>query len=210
MSNPGQAWSAMDEFGIRKAFLGWQCRARQAAMRERQGRPDDAAVPTVRLNGAKGTAGRIITVLNRLPEHSVLPEFRQMTKQTMDPAKVREAALSFLSAGYYQNSGRFSDVLTATFSVDSLEAARLVKAGRCILEFGAHSHRFSLDCRVLGLDSSHPFHEATRLHNGFFNPALPPDVRILGFEPDWSASRMSAPGGGVIRGAGMPMQGNWG
>ena len=209
MSNPGQAWSATDEFGMRKAFLGWQCRARQAAMRERQGRPDDAAVPTVRLNGAGGTAGRIITVLNRLPEHSVLPEFRQMAKQTMDPAKVREAALRFLSAGYYQNSGRFSDVLSATFAVDSLEAARLVKAGRCILEFAAHSHRFSLDCRVLGLDRSHPFHEATRLHNGFFNPALPPNVRILGFEPDWSASRVSAPEGGGIRRAGMPMQANW-
>ena len=199
MSNPGQAWSAANEFGMRKAFLGWQCRARQAAMRERQGRPDDAAVPAVRLHGAGGPAGRIITVLNRLPEHSVLPEFRQMTKQTMDPAKVREAALRFLSAGYYQNSGRFSDVLTATFAVDSLEAARLLKAGRCILEFGAHSHRFSLDCGVLGFDSSHPLHEATRLHNGFFNPALPPDFRILGFEPDWSASRMSIPEGGGVR-----------
>ena len=199
MSISGQALGAVGDLGMRKAFLGWQCRARQAAMRERQGRPDGAAMPAVRVIGSEGTAGQIITVLNRQPQHSVLPEFRQIAKQTMDPAKVREAALRFLSAGYYQNSGRFSDVLTATFAADSLGAARLVKAGRCILEFGAHSHRFNLDCTVLGLDRSHPLHEATRLHNGFFNPALPPDVRILGFEPDWSASEMSAPGRGGIR-----------
>ena len=199
MNGPGQARDAAGGPGMRKAFLGWQCRARQAAMRERQGRPDGAAVPTVSFIGSEGTAGQIITVLNRSPEHSVLPEFRQITKQTMDPAKVREAALRFLSAGYYQNSGRFSDVLTATFAAGSLEAARLVKAGRCLLEFGAHSHRFVLDCTVLGLDRSHPLHETTRLHNCFFNPMLPPDVRILGFEPDWSASQMSAPGRGGIR-----------
>ena len=196
----------MDDLGKRKAFLGWQCRARQVAMRERQGRPDGAAAPTVRINGAAATVGRIITVLNRLPEHSVLPEFRQMTKQTMDPAQVREAALRFLSAGYYQNSGRFSDVLTATFAVNSLEAAKLVKAGRCRLEFNAHSHGFSLDCLVSGLDRSHPLHEATRLHNSFFNPALPPDVRILGFQPDWSASQMSVPALGGVRAAETPMR----
>ena len=210
MSNPGQAGGMTDEFGIRKAFLGWQCRARQVAMRERQGRPDGAAVPTVKLAGAGGTSGRIITVLNRLPEHSVLPEFRQMAKQTMDPAKVREAAIRFLSAGYYQNSARFSDVLTATFAADSLEAARLVRAGHCMLEFGAHSHRFSLDCTVSGLDRSHPLHEATRLHNSFFNPALPPDVRILGFRPDWSASQMSVPATGGVPAAGMPMRADLG
>lgn len=211
MNNPGQAGGMMDDLGMRKAFLGWQCRARQIAMREGQGRPDGAAVPTVRFVGAGGrTAGRIITVLNRLPEHSVLPEFRQMAKQTMDPAKVREAALRFLSAGYYQNSGRFSDVLTATFAADSLEAARLVKAGHCMLEFDANSHRFSLDCMVSGLDRSHPLHEATRLHNSFFNSALPPDVRILGFQPDWSASQMSVPATGGVRATGTPMRVDFG
>lgn len=206
MSKPGQAGEMTDDLGMRKAFLGWQCRARQVLMRERQGRPDGAAAPTVMLNGGGGPALRIITVLNRLPEHSVLPEFRQMAKQTMDPAKVREAALRFLSAGYYQSSRRFSDVLTATFAVDSLEAARLVKGGRCMLKFDAHSHRFSLDCMVSGLDRSHPLHEATWLHNSFFNPALPPDARILGFRPDWSASHMSVPGRDGVRAAGMPMQ----
>ena len=210
MNNPGQAGEMTDDLGMRKAFLGWQCRARQVAMRERQGRPDAAIAPTVRFAGTGGTTGRIITVLNRLPEHSVLPEFRQMAKQTMDPAKVREAAIRFLSAGYYQNSGRFSDVLTATFAVDSLEAARLVKTGICVLEFDSHSHRFSLDCMVSGLDRSLPLHEATRLHNSFFNPALPPDVRILGFRPDWSTSRMSVPATGGVRAAGTPMRADLG
>jgi len=190
---------------VSSAFLGWQCRSRQAAMRDRQGMPDDAAMPALRVHGTS-IHGRIVTVLNRRPEHSVLPEFRQISRQTMDPAKIREAALRFLSAGYYQKARRFSDVLTATFAADSENAARLIGVGRCNLEFSAHSHRFSLDCRAYELNRSNHLHEATRLHNGFFNPAMPPDVRIIGFQPDWGVSEMSIPGQNNLRASGLPVR----
>ncbi len=170
-----------------KSFLGWQCRARQEAMRMGQGRPDAAAMPSLRIGG-EDDAGVIITVLCRRPEYSVLPEFRQIAKQSSDPAKVREAAIKFLSAGYYMNSGRFSDVLTATFAAGSQAAARLVRAGWCMLGFDDRSHRFKLACRVSELEPSSHHHEATWLHNSFFNSTLRPDVRVFGFEPDWSKS----------------------
>ncbi len=165
-------------------------------MRERQGQPDDTVMPLVRLHGEAEPLCSIITVLCRRPEFSVVPEFRHMLKQSMDPAKVRDTALKFLSAGYYQSAGRFSDVLTATFAAASLDAARLARAGRCVLEFNANSHHFVLHCRVLDLERTHHLFESTWLHNRFFNPSLGPDLRVFGFEPDWDRSEAALPGMG--------------
>ena len=187
--------AAMSDWrGSKAAFLGWQCRTRQEAVRLRHGRPDASMMPELRYRGDDAGAGRIVTVLCRRPEFSVLPEFRHMAKSTMDPVKIREAALKFLSAGYYQEPARFSDVVTASFAGASLAAARLAAAGACTLTFEALSHRFTLECRVLELGPSDHLREATWLHNSFFNPELRPDVRILGFQPDWQASEAMLPG----------------
>ena len=151
-------------------------------------------MPELRYRGNDSGAGRIVTVLCRRPEFSVLPEFRHMAKSTMDPVKIREAALKFLSAGYYQEPARFSDVVTASFAGASLAAARLAAAGTCTLVFEALAHRFTLECRVHELGPSDHLREATWLHNSFFNSELRPDVRILGFQPDWHASEVMVPG----------------
>jgi len=33
-----------------------------------------------------------------------------------------------------------------------------------------------------------PLYQATMAHNMLFNPTLPPDTEVLGFEPNWEAS----------------------
>ncbi|MEM9145329.1 MAG: hypothetical protein AAGC57_03960 [Pseudomonadota bacterium] len=175
------------------AFLRWQCRVRQIAMREAQGRPDDAVMPALTLPGAEAPMGHIITVLNKSAAHSKTPEMMHMVRRTEDAAQRREKALQFFSETYYQKAADFSDMLTATFPPGSPGAATIREAGACRLDFAAYGQAFSLECRVWRLAEPHPLHAATLWHNRLFNPALPPDTVVLGFEPDWEASRAEPP-----------------
>ena len=173
---------------LKDAFLKWQCRVRQMAMRDNQGRPDDAITPAVMLHGTKETLGHIITVLNKSPSHSLTPELLHMARQTNDPAQRRDKALQFLSSTYYQKHIEFSDLLTATFPPKSPGAERIRKAKTCTLVFEAFAQRFDLVCKVWRLAAHNPLYQATMAHNQLFNPALPPDSVVLGFEPDWAGS----------------------
>lgn len=177
-----------DDHPLKTAFLKWQCRVRQMAMRDAAGRPDDAVTPAVVLDGDDEPLGHVITVLNKSPRHSVATELDHMAARTNDPAQIREQALRFLSAAYYQKPREFSDVLTATFPPGSPGAAKIRAAEHCTLVFDAFAQRFDLRCRVWRLASHHPLHRATFAHNRLFNPTLHPDTEILAFEPDWTAS----------------------
>lgn len=184
--------AALGELGsstpLRTAFLKWQCRVRQIAMRDGAGRPDDAVTPALFLPGCDEAFGRIVTVLNRAPAHSLTPEMTHMAARTNDPAQRREAALEYFSATYYQSAARFSDVLTATFPPGSIMAARIRRAQKVLLLFNAYAQKFTLSCRVWKLTPQNPFHQATLAHNTLFNPSLPPVIEILGFDPDWNMS----------------------
>lgn len=173
---------------LRDAFLKWQCRVRQISMRDGQGRPDDAITPELFLPGAEEPMGHVITVLNKAPGYSVTPELRHMAARTHDPAQRREKALQFLSSSYYQKHREFSDILTATFPPGSPGAAAIRDAERCRLVFDAYNQRFDLACKVWRLAGHNPLAQATLAHNLLFNPALPPDTEVLGFEPDWAGS----------------------
>lgn len=173
---------------LRTAFMKWQCHVRQIAMRELDGRPDDAIMPAVTLAGQSEPMGHIITVLNKAPGYSVTPEMRYMAAKTNDPAQIRDAALTYLSATYYQKHKEFSDILTATFPPRSQGAATLHAAETCTLRFDAYAQVFDLQCRVWRLAPHNPLHQSTIAHNALFNPTLPPATEVLGFEPDWAAS----------------------
>lgn len=173
---------------LRRAFLGWQCRVRQIMFREAAGRPDPGILPEVTLAGEDAPIGQIITVLCRTPRASMTPELRQMARRTNDPAQRREAALRLFSETYFQRPGDFSDMLTASFAPGSPGAERIRAAERCRLGFAAYRQRYDLACRVWRLDERHPAFAATWWHNLLFNPGLPPDAVILGFEPDWTRS----------------------
>jgi hypothetical protein len=181
----GQSYS---DHPLRQSFLKWQCRVRQLSMRENEGRPDDASMPAVYLDGATAPTGHIITIMNKAPAYSVTPEFKHMARKTHDPAQRRSEALKFLSATYYQKAAEFSDVLTATFPPGSDGAQTIRRAERCRLVFDAYSQSYDLTCKVWKLAPHNLLYQATMAHNLLFNPAIPPDTVVLGFEPDWSAS----------------------
>ncbi len=173
---------------LRLSFLKWQCRVRQMAMRDADGRPDDAITPAVIPAGENEPLGHVITVLNKSPGHSLTPELEHMTASTNDPAQRRDKAIRFLSATYYQKANEFSDILTATFPPGSPGADQLRRAERVTLIFDAYAQRFELDCKVWKLAAHNPLNRATMAHNRLFNPDLPGDSIVLGFEPDWSSS----------------------
>ncbi|MCB1472858.1 MAG: hypothetical protein H6884_02075 [Rhodobiaceae bacterium] len=173
---------------LRKKFMGWQCRVRQMAMRESEGRPDDAIMPAVTLAGDSEPMGHIITLISKNAMFSVTPEFAHMVRQTNDPAQRRQKAIQYLSSAYYQKADEFSDVLTATFQPGSLGAHAIIDRGACTLEFEAYGQRFVLQCQAKQLQEEHPLYQATRWHNLLFNPTLAPDSIIIGFKPDWEAS----------------------
>ena len=170
---------------LRLAFLRWQCRVRQIAMRENAGRPDDAITPALTLPGESEPLGHIITILSKSPGYSVTPELQHMAAKTNDPAQRREAALTFFSASYYQKAGEFSDILTATFPPDSPGAATIRAAEKVTLDFDAYTQKFTLLCKVWRLAEHNPLYQATMAHNTLFNPAIPPGTEVLGFEPVW-------------------------
>ncbi len=172
-------------------FLKWQCRVRQMAMREDQGRPGDAVMPQVFLPGQTEPTGQIVTVLNKNPTSSMVPEMQHMARKTHDPAQVRSLAIQFLSATYFQQSRSFSDVLTAVFPPQSPGARKICAANSCTLEFRAYAKHFSLVCQVRALSGNSPLFDATMAHNRLFNLSLPGDSVVLAFEPDWNRSSSS-------------------
>ena len=91
---------------LRDAFLRWQCRVRQMMMRDKMGRPDEAVMPALTLQGEAEPMGHIITVLSKGPAHSKTPEMRHMAQRTNDPASTREAALKILQRILLPEGGR--------------------------------------------------------------------------------------------------------
>ena len=178
---------------LRNRFLGWQCRIRQIAMRTHGGRPTSGMTPLVSPARGNDPVARVVTVLCRRPEHSATMELRHMARRTHDPAERRESALKFLAERYYQSAREFSDVLTASFAPDSGTAATLLDHRDCRLAFEQFSQRFDLHCTIRRLSPNNPLRDATFWHNLLFNPRLPADCVILGFEPDWARSEAAPP-----------------
>jgi len=174
------------DLALRDSFLRWQCRIRQMMMRENQGRPNEGVLPDIYLPEATEPLGAVITVLSKAPEFSKTMEMQHMVRKTRDPALRREAALKFFSEIYYQKGREFSDMLTATFAPGSQGAEAIREAGYCRLEFSAFNQKYTLKCKVWALGETSPLWQSTYWHNLLFNPSLPAQTTILGFEPDWS------------------------
>jgi len=177
------------EVNFRDAFVRWQCRARQLAMREAGGKPDGSAIAAASLADESDPVAYIVTVLPRAPEYSAVPEMMQMYRGTNDPAERRGQALRYFSAGYYQYAWKFAGALTATFAPGSAVSRRLLAAGRCVLGFNAFAQRFDLICAVRLAQAGANVREATFWHNLLFNPGLRSDSDILVFEPEWASCK---------------------
>lgn len=172
---------------LMRHFVGWQCRLRQLAVREGDGRPSEGMRPEVVLPGGS-SPGRVTTVLNRLPAHAATAELRFIVQRTAVPLERWEAAMRLFQGGYFHEPQRFSDELTALFAAGSPLAEAVLAAGTCSLRFEHFNQLYLLPCAARRLAADDPLFEATWWHNALFNPHLPPDAVILAFAPDWGAA----------------------
>ena len=180
--------SSIENHPKRNLFLKWQCHIRQMSIRQMDGKPDSAVMPTLRLTKLSEPTGQIITLINKTADYSVVPEMKHMAKKTNDASQVRQEALKFFAEAYYQKPATFSDILTAIFLPNSLGAEKIHKQNECILSFDAYAQRFDLQCKVLRFEKHHHLYQSTWWHNKLFNSSLHPDTEVLGFEVDWESS----------------------
>ena len=183
------------QMALRDHFLGWQCRLRQLAVRDDEGRPSQGMCPGVILSGGERPIAQItVLVVLREPQEATA-QFRHLVRATKDPAERYKNALKMLASTYFQRPRNFSDEITALFSPDSALAERLLRDQTCGLAFEQFSQRYRLPCQVRDLSAQESAYQATYWHNSLFNPNLPGDVRILGFKPDWSKAEAEPPVG---------------
>src|SRR6476659_8534726 len=170
---------------IRDGFLAWQCLIRQAAMREDGGRPSPGMRPRVLDTVGRELAPALtVLLIPDEPEESTA-FFRFQVMKTPDPRDVYERALTFLQADFFQNPETFSDRLVTVLPREAALAAALLEEGACVLEFVQLRQSYRIAAEVRALKSGHAAREAAIWHNRLFNPALPDNVHVLEFRPDW-------------------------
>ena len=172
----------------RHEFLGWQCRIRQLSVCQDGGRPTSGMRPRVSLPPDGTNLGHIVVLIRKKASQEVTARFQHLVRRTRDPAERREDALRFLAAAYYQRPDEFSDDMTALFAPRSALVERFLDVGQCTLDFEQFGQCYRLRCRVNALAESDAAFQFTYWHNSLFNPAIPGDARVLGFQPDWSAT----------------------
>jgi hypothetical protein len=181
--------AAQDAF--RGAFLGWQCRIRQLAVRDHGGRPTAGMRPVLEV--ASRRVGRITVVLNKRDGGETTAQFRFMVQKTHDPVERYEAAIRHLAAAYYQRPESFCDQLTALFGPDDILPRQISGRADCVLSFAQFNQRWSLPCTARLLGPTAAEYQATYWHNALFNERLPGRVQIVAFAPDWTCAEADPP-----------------
>lgn len=169
---------------MRLAFLGWQCRLRQLAMRDGEGRPSAGMRPSLEVRGQD--AGAVTVVIVPIEPEASTAEFRHIVRRTHDPKERYQAALRHLQSSHFQEPGHFDDRLTAVFGAEAALPGALSGRSDCVLAFEQFSQRYRLTCSAERLDPDDPAFQATYWHNALFNPSLPALVEVVAFAPDWS------------------------
>jgi hypothetical protein len=172
---------------LRSAFLGWQCRIRQIAVRDHGGRPTAGMRPALEV--AAQRVGSITVVLNKSDGGETTTQFRFMVKKTHDPLERYEAAMRHLVAAYYQRPESFSDQMTALFAPDASLPGQIAGRDDCVLIFAQFRQSWRLPCAARLLAPGAPEYQATYWHNALFNEHLPGDVQIVAFAPDWTHAK---------------------
>ncbi len=177
---------------MRDHFLGWQCRLRQHAVRQLNGRPSPGMQPDLALAG--GTGFEAVTLLLVRADPSVYTaEFRHIVRRTRDPKQRYDSALKYLASNYYQHPREFSDRMTALFGAESKAAATLHDAGTATLLFEEKNQAYRIPCEVRRLVESDPAWQASYWHNHMFNAHMPGDANVLQFVPDWAHAKADPP-----------------
>jgi len=174
-----------EQLPIQDHFIGWQCRVRQYAMRNGEGRPTPGMRPDVLLEDGKEVASAVTLLLVPDLLQDSIRQFRFMALKTQDPQERYKKAIELLSSSFYQNVENFSGLMTGVFSMNSETVNRLTKNQRCVLEFDFQQQKFRVPAGTKVLLKQNPAYEFTYWHNFLFNPYLSTDITVIGFEPDW-------------------------
>ena len=173
---------------IQDYFIGWQCRVRQYAMRNSEGRPSSGMRPCVLLKDGTEVASAATLLLVPIHPQESIQQFRFMALKTNDPRDRLKKAIELLSSSFYQHVENFSGVMTGLFSGSSETVKTLVNKKSCVLEFDYQQQSFRIPFRVRVLKKKEPEYEFTYWHNFLFNPYLSPEVKVLRFDPNWSGA----------------------
>ena len=157
-------------------------------MRNGDGRPSSGMRPRVLLeDGAEVASAATLLLVPIHPQESI-QQFRFMALKTNDPRDRLKKAIELLSSTFYQHVENFSGVMTGLFSGSSETVKTLVNKKSCVLEFDYQQQSFRIPFRVRVLKKKEPAYEFTYWHNFLFNPYLFPEVKVLGFDPNWSGA----------------------
>ena len=171
---------------LRRQFLGWQCRIRQHAMRNSEGRPSMGMCPRIVTGAGQEIAAAVTTVLIPAEPAESTDFFRHQVRKSHDPRIVYERGLTYLQATHFQNADGFSDRRTGREHRGQPVAETV---GVCILEFAQFSQQYRMFCTVAPLAHDDEAFQASLWHNRIFSPATADDVVILGFSPDWKSAQ---------------------
>ena len=96
---------------IQDHFIGWQCRVRQYAMRNGEGRPSPGMRPDVILEDGIDVASSVTLLL--VPEllQDSIRQFRYMAMKTHDPLERYKKVIQLLSSNFYQNVESFGGLI---------------------------------------------------------------------------------------------------
>ena len=170
---------------IQNYFIGWQCRVREFALRNEEGRPNEGMRPQIELkNGEVVFPAATLLIIPNHPDQTIRL-FRFMALKTQDPKERYNKALQLLAAKFYQNAEDFSGAMSGIFSRFSEEVKALEKDQSCIIEFDYQQQAFKIPCHVSASPKNESVHEFTYWHNYLFNPNLSPEVKVVHFKPDW-------------------------
>ena len=170
---------------LRNHFLTWQCRIRQIAMREADGRPSQAMRPRVLDSNGDELSPGIIVLLVREDSFESTEFLKFQVQKHNDPQDVYKKSLIFLQSTHYHRAAEFSDEMTGLFSKGSALVERMIADEKITLEFSQFSQTYTLPCRTRLLEADEAAYQATLWHNRVFNPNIGVDIDIVGFEPDW-------------------------
>ena len=113
---------------IKDHFLGWQCRVREYAMRNGDGRPTRGMRPRVLLKDGTEVASAVTLLLVPDQPQESSQQFRFMALKTHDPRDRLKKAIELLSSTFYQHVENFNGVMTGLFPGSSEIAKTLVIA----------------------------------------------------------------------------------
>lgn len=173
---------------LRNHFLTWQCRIRQIAMREQEGRPSQGMRPRVLDAGGEQLSAGVIVLLVREDSFESTEFLKFQVQKYNDPQDVYKKALIFLQSTHYHRAAEFSDEMTGLFGNDSELVERMTGDGKVTLEFSQFSQTYRIPCNTRLLGADEEAYQATLWHNRVFNPNIGSDIEIVGFQPDWDAA----------------------